>query len=220
MRPARQACHGPGMIAALLTGLGLGALVAAQVGPIWLLCARTSARHGFRSGVSIGIAAAAVDLAYAVLGALGAAVLLQAEALRLALGLLGAGVLVYLGAKTLHSAFRIRLGGEELAEVVTPGQAFRTGVIATASNPLTIISWGAVFGGAAVADVAGSPQAAAVFVLAIGLGSLAFHVVLSAGMALLGDHISETGLRIVDGVAGAGLVLFGGLLAVRTVRGE
>ena len=32
------------LMPALLTGLSLGFLVGAQVGPIWLLCARTSLR--------------------------------------------------------------------------------------------------------------------------------------------------------------------------------
>jgi len=39
---------------ALVTGVGLGFLVAAEVGPIWLLCLRTSARHGFRPGAAVG----------------------------------------------------------------------------------------------------------------------------------------------------------------------
>jgi len=44
--------------AALVTGLSLGFLVGAQVGPIWLLCARSSLRHGAPSGLAIGLGAA------------------------------------------------------------------------------------------------------------------------------------------------------------------
>ena len=94
------------MWGALLTGFGVGALAAANVGPIWLLCVRTSARYGWRPGAAIGVGAATVDLAYAVLGALGAAALLQFAPLRIGLGLLGAGVLMFLGARTLRDAFR------------------------------------------------------------------------------------------------------------------
>src|SRR3954449_4326698 len=82
---------------ALVTGLGLGLFVAAQVGPIWLLCARSSLRYGVRSGLAIGAGAALVDFVYAVLGVLGAAQLIRITAVRVGLGLVGAAFLVCLG---------------------------------------------------------------------------------------------------------------------------
>ena len=160
------------MITALLAGLGIGMLVAFQVGPIFLLCARTSARFGFAPGAAIGAGAATIDLVYAILGALGASLLLTAAPLRLGLGLTGAGVLAYMGLRTLYDAFRVRLGGESELEVVSPMAAYRTALLATASNPLTILTWAAVFSGAAVSDLAGEPWHAAAFVVGTALGSL------------------------------------------------
>jgi threonine/homoserine/homoserine lactone efflux protein len=206
------------MWGALLTGLGVGALAAANVGPIWLLCVRTSARYGWRPGAAIGVGAATVDLAYAVLGALGAAALLQFAPLRIGLGLLGAGVLMFLGARTLRDAFRIRLGAETSAEVVAPRQALRTGLVATASNPLTILTWGAVFSGAAVANVAGSSASAAMFVAGIALGSLTFHLLLAGVSAAVGGRLGERALRWTDAISGTGLLVFGAVLGVRTVQ--
>ena len=55
---------------AAAAGFGLGFITAAQVGPIWLLCLRSTLRSGFRVGVAIGAGAAIVDLAYAALGSL------------------------------------------------------------------------------------------------------------------------------------------------------
>src|SRR3954467_13934052 len=83
---------------ALVTGLGLGVFVAAQVGPIWLLCARSSLRFGARSGLAIRAGAALVDFFYAVLGVLGAAQLVRITPVRLVLGLAGAAFLCWLGA--------------------------------------------------------------------------------------------------------------------------
>jgi threonine/homoserine/homoserine lactone efflux protein len=206
------------MWGALLAGLGIGALAAATVGPIWLLCVRTSARFGWRSGAAIGLGASLVDLGYAVLGALGAAALLQVAPLRIGLGLLGAGVLVFLGARTLRDAWRIRVGAEFVGEVIAPRRALRTGLLATASNPLTILTWGAVFGGAAAASVADGPASAAVFVLGIGLGSLLFHLTLAGAAAALGGRMGPTALRWTDVVSGVGLVGFGTLLGVRTLQ--
>lgn len=206
------------MITALLTGFGIGLLVALQVGPIFLLCARTSARFGFRSGAAIGMGAATIDLGYAVLGALGASLLLTAEPLRLALGLVGAAVLVWLGVRTLHDAFRVRLGGESDVEVVAPWAAYRTSLLATASNPLTILTWAAVFSGAAVSDVAGDPARAAAFVVGTALGSLVLHLALAGIMSAVGARLGGTALRVIDVVSGTGLVLFGGILATRTLQ--
>lgn len=206
------------MLVALLTGVGIGALAAANVGPIWLLCVRTSARFGWAPGAAIGLGAATVDLAYATLGALGVAALLQNDALRIGLGLVGAAVLVFLGVRTLRDAFRIRSGAEDPVEVVAPRDALRTGLVATASNPLTILTWAAVFSGAAAAQVAGGPAAAAAFVLGIGLGSLGLHLALAGLAARAGQHLGPRALMWTDVASGAGLVGFGLLLGGRTVR--
>ena len=200
------------MAAALLAGLGLGFLVGAQVGPIWLLCARSSLRHGARVGLGIGAGAALVDLLYAALGVAGAASLLAATGLRVAFGLLGAAVLILLGARTLWSAFRVRSGFEAEAEVATPWTAFRTSLAATASNPMTIASWAAIFAAASAASLASTAGAAALLVLGVGVGSMAWFAILSLGMALVRRRVPETGLRVADAAAGAGLIGFGAVL--------
>ncbi|HKF77609.1 MAG TPA: LysE family transporter [Candidatus Dormibacteraeota bacterium] len=198
--------------ASLATGFGLGFLVGAQVGPIWLLCARTSLRHGAPSGLAVGAGAAVVDTAYACLGVAGAARLLQVPGLRLGLGLLGAAVLVLLGGRTLWSALRVRLGAEVVAEVASPLRALRTSLTATASNPMTIASWAAIFAAASAAGVARTGPDAVLMLAGVGAGSLAWFTVLSAGMALLRRRIGQRGLRLADGLAGLGLLGFGGLL--------
>jgi threonine/homoserine/homoserine lactone efflux protein len=198
-------------------GFALGFVVAAQVGPVWLLCARTSLRHGLRAGLAVGLGAALVDLMYACLGVAGAAGLLRLTGLRVGLGLLGAAVLVFLGARTLWSAFRIRAGGEAPEEVATPGAALRTSLAATASNPLTIASWAAVFTATSTAQLTTSPVATAALLLGIAVGSMAWFTVLAVTVRLLGHRIGPRGLRAVDLVAGAGLVAYGAVLAVRSV---
>ncbi len=84
---------------ALAAGLGAGLLVAAQVGPIWLLCARSVLRHGWQVGAAIGAGAALIDTTYAALGVAGTARLLTLPGMRLVLGLAGATVLLVLGAR-------------------------------------------------------------------------------------------------------------------------
>ena len=130
---------------ALFVGFGLGFVVAAQLGPLSLFVIRCTLRSGVSIGLAIGAGVAVIDTLYAAAGAAGAAGLLSIEPLRLAFGLTGAAVLVYLGVRTLMSAFRVRLGGEVPDEVSSPRRAFATALGATASNPLTIASWAAIF---------------------------------------------------------------------------
>ena len=205
------------MIAAFWTGLALGFLVAAQVGPVWLLCARTTLRVGVASGFGIGLGAAIVDLLYAALGAAGVAPLLAVPALRLALGVAGGAVLLAIGAKTLRTAFRVRLGAETPDETVSARAAVRTGLVATASNPMTIASWAAVFGAASTTGDR-TTSAAVLLVAGVGAGSLAWHALLVAGMRLLRTRVGDRTLRVVDGLAGGALVLGGAGLGVRAMR--
>jgi putative LysE/RhtB family amino acid efflux pump len=142
---------------------------------------------------------------------------LAVEPLRVAFGLAGAAVLAVLGARTLWSAFRVRMGGEARTELATPRAAFVTALAATASNPLTIASWAAVFAAAATAGAAAG-AGAALLLAGVGLGSLTWMTILAAGVSVARPWVGPRLLRAVDGVAGAGLLGFGGLLAYRTLR--
>ena len=199
---------------AMLVGFGLGFLVAAQLGPISLLAIRSTLRNGVFVGLAIAGGVAVIDTLYAAAGAAGAAGLLAVEPLRLAFGLIGAAVLAVLGARTLWSAFRIRMGGESSDELATPRAAFVTALGATASNPLTIASWAAVFAAASTAGAGGG----AALLAGVGLGSLTMRSLLAGGVSVARRWVGPRLLRTVDGVAGAGVLGFGALLAYRTLR--
>ena len=163
---------------AFTVGFGLGFFVALQLGPLSLYLIRSTLRNGWEVGLAIAAGIAVIDLAYATLGAAGAAPLLAIGPLDVILGLLGAAVLVLLGARTLWSAFRIRLG--EGAEPVSPRRGFLTALSATASNPLTIASWAAIFSAASAAGAAGSVPSAVLLIAGVGLGSLTWDVTLAS----------------------------------------
>ena len=200
---------------AFTVGFGLGFFVALQLGPLSLYLIRSTLRNGWEVGLAIAAGIAVIDLAYATLGAAGAAPLLAIGPLDVILGLLGATVLVLLGARTLWSAFRIRLG--EGAEPVSPRRGFLTALSATASNPLTIASWAAIFSAASAAGAAGSVPSAVLLIAGVGLGSLTWDVTLASGTALAGRAAGERLLRVVDLVAGIGLICFGAVLAYSVI---
>jgi putative LysE/RhtB family amino acid efflux pump len=204
---------------AAAAGFGLGFLTAAQVGPIWLLCLRSTLRSGFRVGIAIGAGAAIVDVAYAALGVAGASKLLDVAALRVALGLAGAAVLAFLGLRSLWSAFRVRLGGEAPEEVGSPRRAFATSLGATASNPMTIVSWAAIFSAASTANAVGSSTGAAIVLLGgVCVGSFLWFSILSAAVAWSRQRVGPRLVGAIDAVSALAIVGFAGLLGYRTLR--
>jgi putative LysE/RhtB family amino acid efflux pump len=204
---------------AALVGFGLGFLVAVQIGPMSLFLIRSTLRRGLTIGLSIGAGIALTDALYASLGVAGAAPLVSVEPVRIALGVVGGAVLVAIGLRTLHGAFRVRTGGESDIELSSRRRAFLTALAATASNPLTIVSWAAIFAGATAAAAADTAGGAALLVAGVAAGSASWFVALSLGVASVRRAVGQRALRVADCVAGLGLIGFGGLLVYESVDG-
>lgn len=196
-----------------LVGFGLGFLVALQLGPMSLFLVRSTLRGGLLTGLGVGAGIALVDALYAAAGAAGASPLLLIDPVRLALGVVGAGVLVWLGAKTLIAAWNVRVGLDGGA-ADSPYEAFRTSLMATASNPSTIVSWAAIFAAAS----ATSHTAAVPLVTGVGVGSLTWVSLLALLTAAARRAVGVRAIRVADGLAGVGLVAFGGVLGWRTLH--
>lgn len=202
----------------LVVGLGLGFFVALQFGPMSLFLIRSTLRTGLSVGLAIAAGIATIDLLYAAAGAAGAAPLLTIGPARIVLGLIGAGVLIALGARTLYSAFRVRQGGEVSGEIAEPRKAYMTALAGTASNPATIISWAAIFAAASAAGAASSSSGAVLLVLGVGVGSLVWVATLATGTAVARRAVGERALVIADACAGVAMLGFGGALAYGALR--
>jgi threonine/homoserine/homoserine lactone efflux protein len=202
----------------VITGLGLGVVFAAQIGPVTLLIVRSVLRGGraVLVGLCMAVAVAAVDLVYAVVGLAGAGRVLEGDRLRLLVGLAGAAVLVAVGARTLWIGIRARLGLELEGEVATPGSAFLTALAATALNPLTIALWTLSFP-AAAPSLEGRGDGLALLV-GLAAGTLAWYGGFALAVAAARHRVGPRLLSAVDVGIGGGLVAFGGLLGYRALR--
>jgi putative LysE/RhtB family amino acid efflux pump len=205
-------------VSSFLVGLGLGLVVAAQIGPVSLLIVRSVVRGDFRIGLAMAAAVSLVDLSYAALGLAGVARALEhADGVRLAFGFVGAAVLAAIGLRAIWIGFRARFGLETAEEVSTPRRAFATALAATAFNPLTIALWIA----AAPAAVSGGGRSSAdtlTLLAGVGLGTLSWYTLFSSAIALARRRIGPRLLAAIDLGAGAGILGFGLLLGLRTIR--
>ena len=201
-----------------LVGFGLGFLVSLQLGPMSLFLIRSTLRTGWRVGLAFGAGIAVVDGVYAACGAAGAAPLLAVEPVRLLLGISGGLLLVVIGLRTLHRAFRVRAGFEAADEVADPRRAFLASVAGTASNPATIASWAAIFAAASTAGAAGTTAAAVLLIIGVGIGSLVWVSTLASAVAVARRGLGVRAMRLADTVAGIGILGFGGVLVYSSAR--
>ncbi|HEX5094073.1 MAG TPA: LysE family transporter, partial [Burkholderiales bacterium] len=138
-----------------LKGLAFGFLLAATVGPMWVLCLRRTLAYGAATGLASGMGIAVADGLYGAVAAFG---LTAVSSLLLAqsfwIGLAGGAFLVYLGVRTLRAQPQV---GEDVPRPAGLAQAFASTLLLTLANPPTILAFAAVFAGlglAASADYA------------------------------------------------------------------
>lgn len=198
----------------LLRGLIIGFSIAAPVGPIGVLCIRRTLTEGRAYGLASGLGAATADAIYGAIAAFGLTFVSRVLVTQQSwLRLLGGAFLCYLGLKTFlappaeHGA---SASGYGLAG------AYASTFFLTLTNPLTILSFAAIFAG--LGGAAGSYVAAGALVLGVFLGSALWWLLLSGGVAPFRARVNPPGLRWVNRLAGIVITGFG-VLALLSARG-
>jgi threonine/homoserine/homoserine lactone efflux protein len=192
-----------------LRGLVLGFAIAAPVGPIGVLCIRRTLAQGRTAGLLSGLGAATADALYGSVAAFGLTVisgLLVAQ--RTWLGLLGGVFLCYLGARTFLAESAAALEPTRTQPGGLAG-SYASTLALTLTNPMTILSFAAVFAGLGLGAGVGSFGSAASLVTGVFLGSAGWWLALSAGVSLLRGGLGAAGLRWVNRVSGVVIVAFG-----------
>jgi threonine/homoserine/homoserine lactone efflux protein len=203
-------------ISFLFRGLVIGFSIAAPVGPIGVLCIRRTLTEGRASGLVSGLGAATADAVYGSIAGFGLTLISgflvdQQTWLRL----IGGAFLCYLGIRTL-----LATPAEGAAPVKGNGlvSAYASTLFLTLTNPLTILSFAAIFAGLGLASTSGNYIAAATLVLGVFLGSAAWWLLLSGGVSLLRSRFDARAMRWVNRISGGIITIFG-VLALLSWRG-
>lgn len=188
---------GPAALA--VRGFVLGFTIAAAVGPISLLVIRRTIAEGWVVGMSSGLGVATADGTYGAIAAfgLGAITQLLMDA-RPVLGLAGGVFLLWLAWTTARA---------EPHDPATAPQrrggllgAYLSILALTLTNPMTILSFAALFAGLGIA--AGDSAGAAFLTLGVLLGSTAWWVVLTSAASAIRGRITTAWIRRINVASG------------------
>lgn len=185
-------------------GLLFGFLLAATVGPMWVLCFRRTLAQGALAGFVSGMGIAVADGIYGAIAAFGLTAI-SGFLLRYSvwIGLAGGAFLVYLGMKILLSNPAVN-GKEE--QKVSHARAFLSTLGLTLANPPTILAFVAIFAGLGL--VASDYATAALVVLGVFLGSASWWILLAAGAGWLRSRVGPTLFRFINIVSGLAILGF------------
>ena len=193
--------------ALFLKGVLIGFSIAAPVGPIGILCIRRTLAYGFPSGVASGLGTATADALYGLVAAFGLTAISGALLEHLTFfRLVGGAFLCWLGVSTLWAkpaAQPVAVAGRGL------GGAYASAFVLTLTNPLTILSFAAVFAGLGIADAGGGPVAGGMMVLGVFVGSVSWWLLLSGATNRLRAGFDLRALRYVNLLAGLIILAFG-----------
>ena len=199
-----------------IRGLLIGLSIAATVGPMSILCIQRTLNRGQLYGLVSGLGIATADGVYGSIAAFGLTLItnfLINE--QIWIRLIGGLFLMYLGIKTILSK------PPERAAVLNAKTnsylgAYTSTFLLTLTNPLTILSFAAIFAGIGVGSASKSFFSAIAVVLGVFSGSTLWWIILTSGISLLRKKMNAHWLLWINSISGAIITLFG-LVALLTL---
>jgi threonine/homoserine/homoserine lactone efflux protein len=193
----------------LVQGFVLGFTIAAAVGPISLLVIHRTLADGRVLGLVSGLGVATADATYGAIAAFGLTALSDVLVdWRRGLGLVGGMFLLWLAWRTLRAIPR-----DAVAEPNTGRQGLAAAYLSTLgltlANPMTILSFAALFVGLGVRG--GTTAGAAMMTIGVFGGSAAWWVVLTSAVGGLRARVTPRLVRRINVVSG---LLIGGVALV------
>ena len=194
-------------ISFFLRGLIIGLSIAAPVGPIGVLCIRRTLAEGRLSGFVSGLGAATADGLYGCVAAFGLTFIANfLVSQQFWFRLVGGTFLLYLGIKTFLTKPE---EGPELAIHHGLVSAYSSTLLLTLTNPMTILSFAAIFAGLGLVNTAPNYTSAGLTVMGVFLGSSCWWLFLSSGIAILRSRFKPSGMRWINRISGLIITAFG-----------
>jgi threonine/homoserine/homoserine lactone efflux protein len=203
-------------ISFFLRGLIIGFSIAAPVGPIGVLCIRRTLAEGRTSGFISGLGAATADGIYGCIAGFGLAFISNfLISQQIWFRIVGGIFLSYLGLKTF-----LARPAEKAASSGRYGfaGAYASTFFLTLTNPMTILSFAAIFAGLGVGSAGGNYFFAGLLVLGVFMGSGLWWFILSGIVGAVRAKFNPSSLRWVNRISGIIITGFGLLAFLSVIR--
>lgn len=191
----------------LLKGVVIGFSIAAPVGPIGVLCIRRTLADGRAAGLLSGLGAATADALYGCVAGFGLTLISTfLVSQQTWIRLVGGAFLCYLGVRTL-----LIKPAHELAEVKKKGLlgSYVSTFFLTLTNPMTILSFAAIFAGLGLASTSNNFSSAVILVLGVFIGSAAWWLILSGVVGFFREKFGFKAMQWVNRISGMIILGFG-----------
>jgi threonine/homoserine/homoserine lactone efflux protein len=190
----------------LLKGLLIGFSIAAPVGPIGVLCIRRTLANGRISGFVSGLGAATADGLYGTIAAFGLTLISDVlVGQQMWFRIIGGSFLLYLGIKTFLSKPSEKSASDKKGNLFVD---YISTFFLTIMNPITILSFVAVFAGLGLSDSSGNYISAILMVSGVILGSIGWWLILSNVINLFRAKFNPASLKIVNWISGGIMMVF------------
>lgn len=189
-----------------LKGFIIGISIAAPVGPIGILCIQRTITYGKLNGIATGLGAASADAVYGFIAAFGLTFISNfLVAQQTWFRIIGGGFLIYLGIRAYLSTPK---NTPETKKNQNHAGAYGTTFLLTLSNPMTILSFAAIFSGFGLVEPSIHYGSAAMMVIGVFLGSATWWLFLSGGINLFRNKLNQR-LAWINKLSGVIIALFG-----------
>lgn len=200
-----------------LKGIAVGFIIAAPVGPVGMMCIHRTITDGKKFGFVTGLGAAIADTLYGCIAAFGLG-FLAAELINYQMPLRGFGgaVLCVIGLRALLNRRAPNPAAPKRDQLF---RVFVSTFIITVTNPLTILSFVAIFAAIGIAEVREQMGWGIALVAGVFIGSAAWWVLLTSIAGIFHERLDDTTAIWVGRFSGVvilgfGLVLLASLIGV------
>jgi threonine/homoserine/homoserine lactone efflux protein len=190
----------------LMKGLLVGFSIAAPVGPIGVLVIRRTLTEGRISGFVTGLGAAVADGTYGFIAGYGLTSISDfLISQQFWMKLFGGLFLLYLGIKTLISK-----AATKEAQIDSNGllKNFTSTLLLTITNPITILSFFAIFAGLGLGQEKTNYVSSTALVLGVFMGSAFWWLILSTVLNFFRNKITTSGLTWINRFSGLLIISF------------
>lgn len=192
-------------ISFLAKGLIIGFSIAAPVGPVGILCIRRSLSQGYLVGFFTGLGAATADALYGFIAGFGLTIISNIlVSQQMGLKLMGGLFLCYLGLKIALEK-PTEQSANPSGKIIN---AYASTFFLTVTNPITILSFIAIFAGLGL-GIKNNYWDAGILVLGVFLGSTLWWLILVSGVSLFRNQINTHTLQWINRISGIIIIGFG-----------